>query len=61
MVEVSPFVVCGLAIANLYGIHNTTTVTTAGMRCTGTNCETTFLVNIITKVMNLVKSCNTVS
>ena len=48
-------------LASLYGIYNTTTVTTAGMRCTGTNCETTFFVNIITKVMNPVKSCNTVS
>ena len=27
-------------LACLCGIDNTTTVTTAGMRCTGTNCET---------------------
>ena len=47
-------------LASLYGIYNTTTVTTAGMRCTGTNCETTFFVNIIRKVMNPVKCCNTV-
>ena len=40
MLEVSRFVVCGHAIASLCDIYNTTTVTTAGMRCTGTNCET---------------------
>ena len=30
-------------LASLYDIilYNTTTVTTAGMQCTGTNCETT--------------------
>ena len=41
-------------------LYNTATVTTAGMRCTGTNCETTMFVNIITKVMNPGKCCNTV-
>ena len=47
-------------LASLCDIYTTTTVTTAGIRCTGTNCETTLFVNIITKVMNPVKCCNTV-
>ena len=47
-------------LASLYDIYNTTTVTTAGMQCTGTNCEITLFVNIITKVMNPVKCCSTV-
>ena len=47
-------------LANLYGIYTTTTVTTAGMQCTGTNYETTLFVNIITEVMNPVKCCSTV-
>ena len=50
---------CVGMLASLYGMYSTTTVTTAGMLCTGTSCETTLVVNIITKVMNPVECCNT--
>ena len=46
--------------ASLHGIYNTTTVTTTARPCSRTKCETTLFVNIITKVMNLVKCRNTI-